>query len=127
MRIIEPSIIIGRTGDKLTSISVAMPVKVERSFDGSLKVNLPLFGTHSWANDENGVEKAVEAEVILFCRGAEKFGDGIEKELQYLGWKMVSVKDEVRVFAYRVSNTDVRLAGMLRKDPNHFNRRLEIT
>jgi hypothetical protein len=67
-----------------------MPVRVEKSFDGYLRVYIPLFHTQTWAKDESDVEKAIEEFVIDFCKEAEKSGEGFEKELQEIGWVVIN-------------------------------------
>lgn len=66
MSTIEPSIKIVRNGAQLVSIEVVMPIRIEKSFDGSLKVRMPLFHTQTWARDEADVEIAVEQSAKSF-------------------------------------------------------------
>ena len=127
MSTIEPIIKIARTAGKLTSIAVVMPVKSEWSFDGYLKIHIPLFDSISWAKDETGIEKAVETDIILFCKVAEKHGRGIEKELQSLGWVIVDESSTELVLKYNINKADHARRQILRTGQNHINKRLQLT
>jgi hypothetical protein len=81
---IEANIEITRNGEKL-AISVLMPVRNRLTDHGNLFVELPLLGINTIAKDENDIDKAVEEAIMSFCVAANKFGQGIEKELQALG------------------------------------------
>jgi len=86
----EANIKITRAGKKLDAISVVMPIWNKQSEQGDLMINLPLLGIETIAKDERDAERAVEEAIISFCLVADKFGQGIEKELQVLGWVTVA-------------------------------------
>lgn len=81
---IEANIEITRNGKKL-AISVLMPVRNRLTHHDNLFVELPLLGINTIAKDENDIDKAVEEAITSFCIASNKFGQGIEKELQALG------------------------------------------
>ncbi len=118
MRTFEHSIKIFRRAEKLAAIEVNMPIKTERSFDDYLKVHLPLFDIHTWAKDESGIEKSVETTIKLFYLASEEWGEGMVRELQALGWKIINDKPAEQVLVY---NNQV-----FRTDPNHFIKRLQL-
>ena len=90
MNTIEANIEITRANDKLVSISVSMPVwSKESEFDGNIHVHLPLLDIDTIASDEKDAEFAIKEAIQSFCIASEKFGEGLEKELQALGWKQV--------------------------------------
>lgn len=90
MNITEANIEITRTGIKLASISISMPVWSKKSeFDENILVKLPLLDIDTIAKNELDTEIAIKEAIQSFCIAAEKFGQGIEKELQALGWKRV--------------------------------------
>ena len=85
----EANIEITRNGEKL-AVSVLMPVWNRFADHGNLLVELPLLGINTIAKDENDADKAIEEAIASFCFAADKFGQGIEKELQALGWVAVA-------------------------------------
>lgn len=83
------SIEINRTSDHI-SMSVCMPFWVKDSQDPRFStIIIPLFGlkTYAEANNDEDIKTSIEEAVKCFTISAERFGQGIEKELQVLGWK----------------------------------------
>lgn len=83
----EANIKINKNGGKVIFISVAMPICVQRNNFGNLSVQLPLLDFETIASDGTDAKKAIKEAIVSFCIIAEKFGRGIEKELQELGWE----------------------------------------
>ncbi|MBS1743952.1 MAG: hypothetical protein JST81_13040 [Bacteroidetes bacterium] len=126
MNTIEANIEITRTGDKLVSISVSMPVwSKESEFDGNIHVQLPLLNIDTIASDEKDAEFAIKEAIQSFCIASEKFGEGVEKELQALGWKQVD-QDGNHILGFCVSETDELLDRLLQTGDNYINPKLEI-
>jgi hypothetical protein len=126
MNTIEANIEITRAGDKLVSVSVSMPVWSKQSeFDGNIHVQLPLLDIDTIANDEKDAEFAIKEAIQSFCIASEKFGEGIEKELQALGWKQVD-QDGNHILGFCVSETDELLDRLLQTGDNYVNPKLEI-
>jgi hypothetical protein len=126
MDTIEANIEITRAGDKLVSISVSMPVwSKESKFDGNIHVQLPLLDIDTIASDEKDAEFAIKEAIQSFCIASEKFGEGIEKELQLLGWKRVDQNGN-HVLGFCVSETDDLLDRLLQTGDNYVNPKLEI-
>jgi hypothetical protein len=86
MQISEANIQITRNGGKLSSISVSMPVWSKHADDGNLIVFLPMLGLETIAKDDNDAEQAIEEAIISFCIASERWGQGLDKELQALKW-----------------------------------------
>ncbi len=122
----EANIKITRNRGKLISISVFMPIWNKQSEHGNILVQIPLLGIDTIANDEKDAEKAIDEAIASFCIVAEKFGLGIEKELQALGW--ISVEGEIGVptLGFNVSDTDVMLERLMQTGENYVNPHLEI-
>lgn len=90
MQTLEANIEITRVDKKLVSISVSMPVwSKESEFDSNILVKLPLLDIDTIASSDKDAEFAIKEAIQSFCIASEKFGEGIEKELQALGWKNV--------------------------------------
>lgn len=126
MNTIEANIEITRADDKLVSISVSMPVwSKESEFDGNIHVQLPLLNIDTIASDEKDAEFAIKEAIQSFCIASEKFGEGVEKELQALGWKQVD-QDGNHILGFCVSETDELLDRLLQTGDNYINPKLEI-
>ena len=127
MTTIEANIEITRTGDKLVSISVSMPVwSKESEFNGNILVKLPLLNIDTVARDEKDAEFAIKEAIQSFCIASEKFGEGVEKELQSLGWKQVD-QDGNHILGFCVSEADELLDRLLQTGDNYVNPKLEIS
>jgi hypothetical protein len=102
---------ISRIGGQLVGVSMIMPTWLEERENGSFSVKLPLLGDiQSYAQGEEDVTIAVNEIVELFCLAAEKFGKGLEKELEMLGWEKVSPKAKnktVALLRYKSNNSPV--------------------
>ncbi|MDZ4072986.1 MAG: hypothetical protein U1C70_14280 [Sediminibacterium sp.] len=126
MQNIEANIVITRNDGKLASISVQMPIWSKQSeFDGNTIVKLPLLGIETVAKNDDDAEIAIKEAIQSFCGVAEKFGEGIEKELQSLGWKLVDSNGNP-VLGFCVSETDALLDRLLQTGDNYTNENLEI-
>ena len=126
MNTVEANIKITRNLDKLTSISVFMPIWNKQSDQGNLLVQLPLLGIDTIARNEADADKAIEEAIASFCIVAEKFGQGIEKELQALGWVAIDGETGEPLLGYNVSNTDAMLERLMQTGENYVNQHLEI-
>lgn len=122
----EANIKITRQGGKVTSISVFMPIWSKSSEKGNLLVNLPLLGIETIAKDEQDSEIAIEEAIQSFCIVAEKFGQGIERELQALGWIPVDGESGEPLLGYSVEDTDELLERLFSTGENYVNPHLEI-
>ena len=126
MSTVEANIRITRGGSKITSISVFMPIWNKQSDQGNLFVQLPLLGIDTIAKNEEDSEKAIEEAIASFCIVAEKFGQGLEKELQSLGWLVVNGETSEPALGYNVSDTDALLERLMQTGENYVNQHLEI-
>lgn len=126
MNITEANIKVTRNGNKIVSISVLMPIWNKRSDQGNLLVQLPLLGIETIAKDEHDAEKAIEEAIGSFCIVAEKFGQGIEKELQALGWIAIDDETGEPLLGYNVSDTDAMLDRLMQTGENYVNPHLDL-
>ena len=117
----EASIKITRKGGKLAFISVSMPVWNKISDHDNLLIKLPLLGIDTIARDEMDAEKAIEEAIISFCVIADKFGQGIEVELQALGWKSFSCDNNEPGLEYDVPESDDMLERLMGTGENYVN------
>lgn len=85
----EANIEITRHNDALASISVMMPIWTKVAIDGGVNIKIPLLGLTTKAANDQQVDAAFEEAVKCFCMSAEKFGQGLDKELLTLGWTLV--------------------------------------
>lgn len=87
----EPIIEVIRKDGKLSSIKVIMPTWNEVGEDNKVYTKMPMLGgLVTYAMDELDADKAVNEALHCFCIASEKFGIGLEKELQCLGWNVIS-------------------------------------
>lgn len=91
---------------KITSISIFMPIWEKPSDQGNLFIHLPLLGLETLAKDSNDGETAIKEAITSFCMIAEKFGQGLEKELETLGWVHIDGETDEPVLGYNISDTD---------------------
>jgi len=117
----EATIKITRNGSRVTSISVSMPIWTKLNDSGNLSIQIPFFSIGTIAKNENDAEKAIEEAIVSFCIISEKFGQGIEKELQVLGWKTI----EADSLEYEI-NTDSVLEEIFKTGENYVNPHLEL-
>lgn len=122
----EANIKITRNGNKLTSISVFMPIWDKKSDHGNLLIQLPLLGISTIANDESDADKAIEEALTSFCIVAERLGEGVEKELQALGWVVVDNESGEPELGYNVSDPDDVLDRLIKTGENYVNSHLAI-
>ncbi len=126
MENMEANIVITRNEGKLASISVQMPIwSKESEFDNNTIVKLPLLGVETIAKNEYDAEIAIKEAIQSFCVVAEKFGQGVEAELQSLGWKIVDSNGNP-ILGFCVSETDALLDRLLQTGDNYINEKLEI-
>lgn len=88
---IEANFEIVRKNRKIQRVSVSMPIWTKNSeTESHLSIQIPLLGIDSIAKDELDAEQAIEEAVRLFCIVSEKYGKGLETELEATGWKTLS-------------------------------------
>jgi hypothetical protein len=79
---------IGRNNNELTSVKVIMPTWSRIGDDGNIHIKMPLLGDiETFASNEEEAGTAVREAFQCFCLAAERFGKGLEKELENLGWE----------------------------------------
>lgn len=125
----EANIRITRRGKMTEAIAVVMPIWNRRSEKGNLLVNLPLLGIETVAKDETDAERAIEEAIISFCLVADKFGQGIEKELQALGWIPVDTENGEPLLGFSLSDSteiELLLEQICHTTEKYVNPHLEI-
>lgn len=83
----EANIEIQRNNGKLSCVTVFIPVWHKQEDSGAIGIGIPLFGLKTFAKNENDIDIAIEECLKSFCILSEKFGQGLEKELEVLGWQ----------------------------------------
>lgn len=127
MNILEANIEIMMENGKAVSVSVSMPVWGKKSeIDGNLHVKIPLLNIETIAKDENDADIAIKEAIQGFCIVAQKFGQGIEKELQSLGWTRVDHNGNP-ILGYCVSETDDLIDRLIQTGDSYINPKLELT
>lgn len=129
MNTTEANIKITRNKGMIDSISVFMPIWNKQSDHGNLLVKLPLLGIETIAKDEIDAEKAIEEAITSFCVVAEKFGQGVEKELLSLGWTAIHGETGEPVLGYTISHestADAMLERLMQTGDSYVNQHLEI-
>lgn len=122
----EANIEIIRRSSNEISISVSMPVWTKLSeFDNNILVKIPLLNIETIAKNELDSEIAIKEAIQSFCIASEKFGQGIEKELQSLGWQMVD-QSGTAILGFCVSETEELLDRLLQTGDNYINTELKI-
>ena len=110
----EANIEIKKTNGIIESVSVIMPTwhKVE---DGNsfTTVNIPLLGMKTFANTNNDSFVAINEAIKCFCIASEKFGQGIVKELQTIGWSIKEETDKCILMHYNIAPTDFVLEQIM--------------
>jgi len=124
MDTIEANIKITREKDKHVSVSVNMPIWNKRTEDGNLKVMIPFLGIDTIASNEADAESAVGEAICSFCIVSDKFGRGIEKELQELGWTLMLDDAGDPVWGY--SFTEPVLDRIVNTGESYVNDHLEL-
>lgn len=126
MQINEANIEIVRQDEKLFSIALQMPKWNKIGLDGTITVKMPLFGLKTYATNDEDAETAAEEAIKSFCLMAEKFGEGLEKELELLGWTLFSVAENKCNLVFNVSDTDFVFEQVLQTGEQFANANLQI-
>lgn len=124
MQIPEANIEIQRNEKALVSVSVVMPVWDKRADDGSISISIPLFNMKTFAKSQEEVEVALEEAIHAFCFNAERFGRGLESELQSLGWSFSSCEGSVMI--YSVSDRNVVLEQIMTTGDQYARTNLQL-
>jgi hypothetical protein len=122
----EANIEIIKHGETLVSISVVMPVWSKIQDDGTIAVNIPLFGLKTFASDENDAIIAISEAIKCFCIASEKFGQGINAELKTLGWVSVNQNEEVSSFDFNVADDDIVFEQIMQTGEQFVEHNLSI-
>ena len=112
----EANIEVKKNQGRVVSVSVIMPTWNKVEDDHSFTtITIPLFGLKTIAipNNDSDAVTAINEALKCFCISAEKFGQGIEKELQSLGWSLVNSDQESSLLNYSISSSDVVLEQIM--------------
>lgn len=123
----EAQIQVSRKDGKLHSVAVVMPIwDNKRTEFGNLKISIPLLGLETIAKNDEDSEEAIKEAITCFCLIAEKFGQGIEKELHSLGWSYVDGQSGKPIMGYDVKEPDSVIDRILQTGDNYINQNLEL-
>ena len=129
----EANIKITRENGKLISISVTMPFWLEDIAHDVPEVTIPIFevtipGLNAITFAGSIAEAEVEVGRILkdFCVHAEKSGQGLEKELEAIGWTRAEHSEEPAL-GYNFDKVDEMLEQILKNGEHYVNPHLEVT
>lgn len=96
---------ITRSGEVLSSVKLIMPTWQKVGDNKLIYIDLPFFGLNTCAKDEADIEIALKEAVSCFCIAAERYGLGLESELEFVGWeKDTSEKDNQHSFMNLIPN-----------------------
>jgi hypothetical protein len=122
---VSGNIDIKRTNKKLESISVVMPIWDKTTEDGFISVNIPLFNISTFAKNESDIDVSIKEAITLFCINAEKFGKGLEAELESLDWNLKNTEQDVSSMSFEISQRN-RVFGQVMQTGEQFADKLEI-
>ena len=84
----ESAVEIERVNGKLKSVKMVLPVWTRKSEeDGVFYASIPMLNLETYGKDEQDLDVAIKELVEGFIIICEKYGKGIEKELENLDWK----------------------------------------
>ncbi|MFB9842686.1 hypothetical protein [Mucilaginibacter ginsenosidivorans] len=84
----EPTFEIFREDGVLISVKAIIPTWTKQADDGSIEILLPhLGGATIFVESEDDVDKTIDDMFKAFCIMVEKHGNGLEHELEAIGWK----------------------------------------
>jgi len=127
MNTTEANIKIHRDDSRVISVSVNIPVWNKESEQGNLLVQIPLLGIETIAKNEEDAETAIKELIASFCIASDRFGQGLEKELEALGWERVDGTTGEPVLGYNVADgPDQVIERLIRTGENYTNPHLEI-
>lgn len=121
----EANIEIVRNNDKISSISIFMPVWDKVGYDGFLTIELPLLGIKTFAKNESFSDKSIDESVRLFIISSEKHGRGIETELKSLGWGFDSQSKDKTVMSFGIGNTSFVIDQVM-KTGDQYSKTFEL-
>ncbi len=113
MKTAEANIEINKIGNEST-ISIIMPTwqKVEDD-NNFFTVNVPLFGLKTFSLNEEDTITAIHEALKCFLISSNKFGQGIEKELQALGWNIIEKEDNRTLLTYSIDSSNFVLEQIM--------------
>lgn len=89
MNTTEPTIEISR-GNGVLQVKAIIPTWTKEMEDGTIKILLPhLGGAVAFVETAREVEKTINEMFEAFCIMVEKHGQGLEHELELIGWKQL--------------------------------------
>ena len=100
----HPLIEITRESNKLHSVKVIMPIWKTADIDNIIYVNMPLLGLSTYGKSIEDTDLAIEETITAFCLASEKFGLGLESELDFIGWKRKHEYENSVIFAIDIEN-----------------------
>lgn len=122
MENVESNIKIVRDNGKV-SVSIEIPIWNKTLKDGNISILIPFLRIETIAANEKDAESAINEAICSFCIVSDKFGMGIEKELQELGWRLILNNDGDPVWGFSIAEP---LDAILRTGDSFVNPHLEL-
>jgi hypothetical protein len=97
----NPTIQVVRESNNLAAVKVIMPIWHKLGADGITHVKMPLLSLSTYGKGEDDVEVAIKETLTCFCLGADKFGIGLESELEFNGWEKMSEHAGESIFIWK--------------------------
>lgn len=97
----NPTIQVVRESNILSLVKVIMPMWYKLDSDGITHVKMPLLSLSTFGKGEEDVEVAIRETITCFCLGADKFGLGLESELEFNGWIKLKERSGESVFIWK--------------------------
>ena len=113
----EVSMEITRNGNALSAVKVIMPTWNRTGADNKVYVSIPFLGIETCGESPEDADTAVKEALKCFILISEKYGLGLESELEFLGWdrkesdqhhSLFNVQPKNRAFESMVNTGDSR-------------------
>lgn len=80
------SIELSRVNGILKEVSISNLIWTKQNSFGSTEICLPFLGIYTSSPSENEIDVSIEEAIKGFCIACEKYGKGLESELESIGW-----------------------------------------
>lgn len=108
MKTSEANIEITRKFSEISSVSVIMPTWRQPD-DEILSVSIPLLGLKTTARNIDDADVAIQEAIKCFLIACERFGQGAEKELEAIGWSLLSKENGTSLLNYSIEQTQTSI------------------
>lgn len=123
--IIEANIEITRANG-LVTISVSMPTWNKQTDSGFVEVSIALLGIRTFARDQDDAERAISEAIQCFCIQADRFGRGLDKELEDLGWHLQHEQATIKLMDFPIQKNNLVMDQLMQAGEPFARRALAI-